>query len=152
LHVVTDADVPRVRNVVVHSDVKANSAALLQLYADADLFVLPTLADCLGVVIEEAAATGLPVITTDVGGVGESVDPGVSGLLVPPGDARAVELAINALAEDPDRRWRMGQAAQVLAAAKFDAGRNNRAILNFMRELVEARASVAPVSSPPARR
>lgn len=139
LHVVTRTAVPAQPNVIVHRDLEANSSGLRQLFAESDVFVLPTLADCLGVVLEEAAAAGLPVITTDVGGVGESVAPGSSGLLVPPGNGRALELAISALIDDPGRRLGMGRAAEALAIEKFDAIRNNRAILEFMRELAESR-------------
>jgi glycosyltransferase involved in cell wall biosynthesis len=140
LHVVTRSDIRGAPNVVVHRDVAANSPAMRRLYADADVFVFPTLADCLGVVLEEAAAAGLPVITTDVGGVGESVEPGESGLLVPPGDGRALELAVTTLVEDRGRRLRMGRAAHGLAVRGFDAHANNRAVLDFLLEAVQSRA------------
>ena len=66
-----------------------------QLLAESDLFVHPTLADAFPTVLLEAMAAGLPVIASNVGGVPEIVD-AHSGMLVPPGDARALANAINA--------------------------------------------------------
>src|SRR5579859_1957011 len=81
LHLVTGADVASQPNVHVHRGLQANSPELLRLFAEADLFVLPTRADCLAVVLMEATAAGLPVITTNVGALSEAVRPGESGLL-----------------------------------------------------------------------
>src|SRR5206468_3682262 len=63
LHVVTQAEVAPQPGVVVHRGLQANSPELLRLFATADIFVLPTMADCLAVVLMEATAAGLPVIT-----------------------------------------------------------------------------------------
>jgi glycosyltransferase involved in cell wall biosynthesis len=112
---------------------------LRKLYADADLFVLPTLADCLAVVLMEATAAGLPVITTNVGALPEAVLPGESGLLIPAGDTRALNAALAALIGDPVRRKRMGKAGHLLARQKFDANHNNRALLDLVVELARSR-------------
>ena len=63
----------------------------------------------MGTVFVEAAASGLAVIGTDVGGVREMMIPGVTGLLVPPKDTAALRLAIQTLIDHPDVRLRMGQ-------------------------------------------
>jgi glycosyltransferase involved in cell wall biosynthesis len=134
LHLVTQAELPAQPNVFVYCGLQPNSVQLQRLYALADVFVLPTLADCLGVVLEEAAAAGLPVITTSVGAVGESVADDESGLIVPPGDFSALVSAVTCLVEDPGRRVRMGRAGHALANRKFDARRNGRALLDFLHE------------------
>jgi glycosyltransferase involved in cell wall biosynthesis len=140
LHVVTQTpDIKHQSNVVIHRGLKANSPELLKLFLEADIFVLPTHADCLGVVLMEAAAAGLPVVTTDVGALRESVVPGESGLLIPTNDPRALEQALTVLVEDPDLRWRMGRAGHALGREKFDSQRNNRSLLDFVSELVDAR-------------
>jgi glycosyltransferase involved in cell wall biosynthesis len=139
LHVVTQADVPAQPNVVVHRGLTANSPGLLKLFAEADLFVLPTRADCLGVVLMEAAAAGLPVITTDVGALRESVVPNESGLLIPPNDLRQLDMALNSLVDDPHRRQSMGRASYDLARHKFDAQRNNRSLLDFVGALTDTK-------------
>ena len=56
---------------------------LIELYHRADVFCLPTLGDCLPMVLSEAGAVGLPLVSTDVGAIGEIVRDGETGLLVP---------------------------------------------------------------------
>jgi glycosyltransferase involved in cell wall biosynthesis len=62
----------------------------------------------------------MPVIATQVAGVPELVEQGVSGLLVPPGSHAALAEAISALAADPERRAVMGAAGRAKVAAEFD--------------------------------
>jgi glycosyltransferase involved in cell wall biosynthesis len=135
LHVVTQANVPVAHNVHVHRGVHANSPELLRLFAESEIFVLPTMADCLAVVLMEATAAGLPVITTTVGALSEAVRHNESGLLIPPGDARELTEAISALAADPQLRQRMGRAGHALARDKYDAHRNNGALFDLISEL-----------------
>ncbi len=62
-------------------------------------------------VIPEAMAQACPVIGSDQGGIAEAVSDGVTGLLVPPGDAAALAASMRKLATDPARRAQMGAAA-----------------------------------------
>ena len=139
LHIVTQREIAPQPNVTVHRGLQANSPELLQLFAEADLFVLPTYADCLGLVLMEAAAAGLPVIATNVGALRETMHTGESGLIIQAGDHAALKAALTALVSDADRRERMGRAGYTLARQKFDARRNNRLLLDFIGELVESR-------------
>ena len=75
-----------------------------------DLFALATEQEASGTVFVEAAAAGLPVIGTDVGGVSEMLRDGETGLLVPLHDAAALAAALTALIDDPERRRAMGRA------------------------------------------
>lgn len=75
-----------------------------------DLFALATEQEASGTVFVEASAAGLPVIGTDVGGVSEMFTDGVSGLLIPPSDAPALEQALATLIQDKNLRLKMGQA------------------------------------------
>ena len=68
----------------------------------------------------EAQALGVPAIVTDVGGLPEIVRDGVTGLVVPPRNARALADAILALAADPERRRAMGAAAVRRVEEVFD--------------------------------
>jgi glycosyltransferase involved in cell wall biosynthesis len=138
LHLVTHAQVTPQRNVVVHQGVRPNSPELLRLFAEADVFVLPTMAECLAVVLMEATAAGLPVITTDVAALGEAVLPGESGLLIRRGDVSALRRALEALVGDAQLRRRMGRDGHALARQKFDAGRNGRALLDLVIEVAQA--------------
>jgi starch synthase len=91
---------------------------LRALYHIADLFVYPTLADSLPLVVLEAMACGLPVVSTTVGGIPFAVRP-EAGILVPPGDVAAVSLAVNELLADPSRRQAMGTAARARVVETF---------------------------------
>ena len=100
-----------------------SQAAVAELLKQADLFVLPSFAEGVPVVLMEAMAAGLPVVATAVGGVGELVADGTSGLIVPPGDAGALAAAIDRLLADPGRGREMGRAGAAHVARAFDSGK-----------------------------
>lgn len=82
-------------------------------FASADCFVFPTLYEPFGMVISEAMASGLPVITNREAGAAELIEHGVSGWLTEkPWDADQIAEGLNALANDSDLRKRMGEAAR----------------------------------------
>ena len=125
-----------VEGVRVHMGLTANSKALCDLYANADIFVFPTRGDCLPIAVMEAMAAGLPVIATDVGALREEVEVGVNGLIVPPGDAKAVAEAVLALTTDPVRLDKMGRASRHIAEDRFDACRNYNALIALAKSVV----------------
>ncbi len=89
---------------------KLAHTALAQLYSAADIFVCPSVyAEPFGMVNVEAAASGLPVIASAVGGIPEAVRHAESGLLVPPGDPSALRDALRLLAAEPTLRARLGR-------------------------------------------
>jgi glycosyltransferase involved in cell wall biosynthesis len=139
LHLVTKAPIPERPGGRVYRDLGPNSELLKQLYARADIFVLPTLADCFPLVIQEAMAAGLPVIATDVGAIGQAVIPGHTGQLVPPRDPRALAHAITALQEDATQRNAMSREARLVAEQRFDSRVNAGRIVDLMHGLIEAR-------------
>ena len=71
----------------------------------------------------EAMASGLPVVSTEVGGVADVVEHGVSGLLAPMDDAAGVADHILTLLAAPELRQAMGQRGRAKVAATYDAGR-----------------------------
>ncbi len=81
-------------------------------YRAMDVMVLPTWREGFPNAVLEAAATGIPVITTISTGSRDSVVPEVTGLLIPPGYPEAISEAVLNLLRDPERRIRMGQAAR----------------------------------------
>lgn len=89
-----------------------------RLYAAADLFVFPTPYDAFGMVITEAMATGLPVLTTRAAGAAELITHGVDGWLTQ--DAQAVDPIVEGLrtlATNPELRQRIGRAARATIEA-----------------------------------
>lgn len=85
-----------------------------------DIFVLPSFAEGVPVVLMEALASEKPVIATQVAGVGELVEEGKSGFLVPPGDANTLADRIRTLAADPELRTAMGQHGRTKVVTDFD--------------------------------
>lgn len=75
-----------------------------------DIFALATEQEASGTVFVEAAAAGLPVVGTDVGGVSEMLQNGVTGVLVPVHDREALAQALCDLVDDPHKRREMGRA------------------------------------------
>lgn len=82
------------------------------LLAAADIFVLGSVNEGLPVAIMEAMAAGLPIAATDVGGVSESVQPDVCGLIVPPKSPEALAEALLRLVRDAELRSRLGRQAR----------------------------------------
>lgn len=102
----------------VGSKSPADVAALL---ATADIFVLPSFAEGVPVVLMEALGSGLPVVASFVGGIPELVEDGVTGFLVPPGEPVALADRISTLVADPALRSDFGKAGRAQVVAEFDA-------------------------------
>jgi len=105
------------------------------LYAAMDLFVLPSYREGFPRAAMEAAATGLPIVASDVRGCRQVVDHDVTGLLVPVRDGAALADAIAALGEDPTRREAMSKAAVVRAQEHFDERKVVDIVLSTYREV-----------------
>ncbi len=89
---------------------------LPSLYAAADIFLLTSRNvrgdfEGFGIVVLEAALTGIPAVVSDSGGLAESVVDGVTGKLVPEGDAGALATAVSALLTEHEQRRKLGRAA-----------------------------------------
>jgi len=104
----------RVRFAGYRDDVPSLLAAL-------DVFVLPSWIEGLPLVVLEAMAQAKPVVATDVGGTGELVVDGETGLLVPPRDVDALVRAVDALLADPQRAAAMGEAGRERVRRLFSA-------------------------------
>jgi glycosyltransferase involved in cell wall biosynthesis len=105
-------------------------------YRAMDLMVLPTWREGFPNVVLEAAASGIPVITTIATGSRDSVVPEVTGLLIPPGYPEAISEAVLKLLGDPARRQRMGQAARAWVVEHYSNDRVLGLITAFYRSLL----------------
>ncbi len=106
------------------------------LLAGADVFVLSSRSEGFPISVLEAMAAGLPVVATDVGGVGEAVENGETGILVPAADSEALARALERLVVDADLRRRLGAAGRARALRLFDVSRYRAAYLElYLREL-----------------
>lgn len=133
IHVVTRTDVPDPPpNVVVHGALPAGSDALVERFAAASAFVLPTAADLSPVVLLEAMAMEVPVVSTRVGAIDELVDDDVNGYLVAPGDVDALTERLVALIDDPGRRDRLGRAGRERIVAEHSLARNVHRFLDLL--------------------
>ncbi|MDO9356125.1 MAG: glycosyltransferase [Solirubrobacteraceae bacterium] len=92
---------------------------LPDLYRDADIFVMTSLAEGIPVVLMEAMATGLPVVTPAINGIAELVEHDLSGLTTRPGRGLETADALARLDEDPELRGRLGRRAREAVAAEF---------------------------------
>jgi glycosyltransferase involved in cell wall biosynthesis len=85
-----------------------------------DLLITAAWYEPFGIVPVEAMACGLPVVATDVGGHRDTVDPGVTGELVPSREPAALAAVIADLLNDPERRRRYGATARRRAVEHYD--------------------------------
>jgi glycosyltransferase involved in cell wall biosynthesis len=112
LHLCTPTAPPRGCRNVVHHGATSRDKVLTEILPSMDVFVLPTWNDMSPHVVGEAAAAGLPVVASAIGGITEMVVDGSSGLLLDPHDDHGFVQAIDRLLADPELRRRMGGAAR----------------------------------------
>ncbi|MBE9215131.1 glycosyltransferase family 4 protein [Plectonema cf. radiosum LEGE 06105] len=103
--------------VVFHDG--ADQDNIKQLYASSDIFVLPSFQETFGIVFLEAMHYGLPIITTNATAMPELVEDGKNGLLVPPGDSKALAKAISELITNPGLMEKMGAAGRKKVATSY---------------------------------
>ena len=94
-----------------------------ELLRQADIAVLPSYHEGLPRFLQEAAATGLSLVATDIEGCRPVVREGVNGLLVPPKDVTALAQALGTLVTDASMRARMGRASREIAVQEFNEAR-----------------------------
>jgi glycosyltransferase involved in cell wall biosynthesis len=115
------------------------SERLTQLYAAADLFVLPSRFEGYGMAYAEAIAHGLPVVGTRAGAVPDTVPAG-AGVLVPPDDVDALAAVLRRLIEDSGERERLAAGARA-AAATFPSWRESASLFARVLEQVSEQAA-----------
>jgi glycosyltransferase involved in cell wall biosynthesis len=108
---------------------------LPQYYRAAAVSVIPSLEEGFGIPAAEAMGCEVAVVASDAGGLPEVVENGVTGIVVPRGDAKALAQAIGSLLADPQRRRVMGQAGRERALRLFDWDRSAQQFEEIYREI-----------------
>lgn len=120
-------------------------AALFALYRSADVFLLPTRAECAGVVFSEAAAFGLPIVATATGGIPTMVGDGENGLLLALSDGPAAYTeALLALVREPGRLQSMSQASLARSRAALSWKHFSHGLADILKSVSLAAGSTAP--------
>ncbi|MGO9480756.1 MAG: glycosyltransferase family 4 protein, partial [Candidatus Kryptoniota bacterium] len=134
-------DGPVLKNVVVHDKISTNSDCMVKLLHEADIFVLPTRADSFSIASIEAMATGLPVITVAVGGIGDIVEEGETGFLIPIEDTRSLIDRIHILRDNRQLRYRMGVNARKMVEDRFNSKTIGAALVDLLQKAVLEKSS-----------
>jgi glycosyltransferase involved in cell wall biosynthesis len=100
-----------------------------------DLILHPSRHEALPRVLIEALQAGVPPVAYAVGGVPEVIEDARTGVLVTPGDARALAAAVTALASNPLRRSRLGRAGPERARERFSIEAMGRALVRIYSDL-----------------
>jgi glycosyltransferase involved in cell wall biosynthesis len=109
-----------------------------RLLAESDVFVLPSYREGMPMALLEAMASGLPAITTAVGGIPDVMEDGGQGIFVQPGDVNGLSAALEAMIRDEPRRLELGRHARE-RAARFD-------VAGYMSRLQGLYQRVAPIT------
>jgi glycosyltransferase involved in cell wall biosynthesis len=150
LHLVTKDRLPPEPSVLIYNNLEANSQPLKDLYHTCDIFALPTFGDTFAMVLSEAGASGMAIISTNMAAIPEFVRDGETGLTVSAGDEVSLTRALRDLATNPTLRMTLGERALAHVSRHYDAPTNTCRLLNLLK--AEANAARAKrLAAPTAR-
>jgi glycosyltransferase involved in cell wall biosynthesis len=136
LHLVTNEPIQcQHPHVYIHQGVKAYSSKWLELYRQADVFIMPTYFEGFGWVFIEAMAAGLPAIATGINAIPEMVKDGETGFLIQPGDRRDLAAKIRVLMENPTLSRQMGAKGRQIVEQKFNAQKHCQILEGLFRDV-----------------
>ncbi len=133
LHVATGAQLPNEPGIFIHNGLTPNSPELIALYHECHIFALPTMGDCLPMVLGEAAICEMPLVSTDIGAISEIVLDGHTGHIIEP-NVESVMAGLRRLVVDREYRHRIGHQAADHAEKVLDAKANAEQILDRLVE------------------
>jgi glycosyltransferase involved in cell wall biosynthesis len=123
----------------IHLGAINNERILSLVYSAADVVVVPSLQDNFPQTPLEAMACGIPVIAFAVGGLLDSVRPGLTGLLVPPKDVAALRAAITDLLGDPPKRARMAVNCRHVAVSEYNSDLQARRYITLYERMLDSK-------------
>jgi colanic acid/amylovoran biosynthesis glycosyltransferase len=115
-----------------------NQDRIRGLYADADVFCLPSFAEGLPVVLMEAMSMQIPCVSTTIAGIPELIRNGIDGLLVAPGDVDALALTLARLMDDVDLRNRLALSGRARVLESYNLARNVETLAAVFAERIQA--------------
>lgn len=127
-----------IRDAVCFTGFRRDALALIRGF---DIFVFPSTLEALGTSILDAMALRKPVVATRTGGIPESVQDGITGLLVPPGDARALAEALCTILRQPERGFAFGDAGRRRVEQFFTAEHMGAATLKVYHDVLDQRSA-----------
>ncbi|MFA5864840.1 MAG: glycosyltransferase family 4 protein [Phycisphaerae bacterium] len=127
-----------IRNLNLNEFVKMPGyiSNVLPFLTEADILVNPSRTECMPNTILEAMWSGLPVVATNVGGVGEMIRDGIDGLLCPPKDAKTLADTLERLIADPDLAKRLAESAYQRIINEFSFEKHIEATLKVYNGLL----------------
>ena len=134
------AETLKIRDITTFLGWTANRD-LVPYFRKCAVSVIPSLEEGFGIPAAEAMGCEAPVVATDAGGLPEVVEDGVTGFVVPKGDANAIATAVDTLLSDPALRDRMGKAGRERAVARFDWMNAARDFEQLYRNLIAAQGT-----------
>jgi glycosyltransferase involved in cell wall biosynthesis len=109
-----------------------------EYWAVLDIYCQPSIAPNAGVTLLQAMAHGVPCIATAAGGLRGLIEPGSSGLIIPPDDPGALERAILELLDHPERARQLGRNARRLVQTGFDPDAEADRLVELYREVLDS--------------
>ncbi|MHA1279879.1 MAG: glycosyltransferase family 4 protein [Candidatus Helarchaeota archaeon] len=131
----TSHDLDLEKMVILHG--KLSPENVRNYLQSSDIFIFSSLSEGIANAVLEAMSCGLPVVTTDCGGMREAIDDGVEGFVVQVRDPWAMALAIKKLAEDPSLRKKMGTAGRQRVLKDFVLDDQVEKFINLFKSLQE---------------
>lgn len=122
----------------------------IELWREAELFVMPTRSEAFGMVYQEAAAAGLPAIGTSINAIPEIIEDSVTGRLIPSRDVLALTAAIKTLSRSAELRRRMGREARSRAETQFSPDKYSEKLTSLIKGLARGSACGSSLRYTPA--
>lgn len=117
-----------------------DEARLMGLYASTDVFVLPSLAEGIPMVLIEAMAMQIPCVAPCIAGIPELIESGVHGMLYSVADVNELSSQLRTLLQSPDLMERIGRQARVRVLRDYDMARNTEHFAGVLRERLGVRS------------
>jgi glycosyltransferase involved in cell wall biosynthesis len=119
---------------------RVDQGRLMALYAETDIFALPSLAEGIPMVLMEAMAMEMPCVAPHISGIPELIENGVDGMLFPVADVEHLARVIRCLLESPDLRVKIGQRARARIERDYNMARNTERFAALLQQQLRGAA------------